>query len=68
MAVYANLVLDQGSSFITTIGVEDSTGGEFDLTGYTARAQLRRTYKSRSKYDFEASISSPSTGDIELKM
>lgn len=68
MAVYANLIVDQGSSFISTVGVEDSTGGEFNLTGYTARAQLRRTYKSRSKYDFEASISSPSTGDIELKM
>ena len=68
MAVYANLSIDQGSSFVSTVGVEDSTGAEFDLTNYTSRAQLRRTYKSTTAYDFETAISTPSEGEISLKM
>lgn len=68
MAVYANLMIDQGSSFVSTVGVEDTTGAEFNLTDYSSRAQLRRTYKSTTAYDFETSIPSPSEGEIILKM
>jgi hypothetical protein len=52
-----NITCEQGSSFLRTLELEqpdlitDPTGqtyGEFDLTGYTARMQVRRTIESAS--------------------
>jgi hypothetical protein len=68
MAVYANISIDQGSTFSSTVSVEDSVGEPFDLTDYTARAQMRKTYRSTKVFDFDAGITSPSIGEIILKM
>ena len=46
MAALSNIYIDQGSDFETTISLTDSNGDVLNLTGYTALAQIRKTYAS----------------------
>ena len=48
MAIIANLYIDQGTDYTITVDVTDSAGDILDLTGYTATAQIRKTYTSSS--------------------
>lgn len=68
MAIYANITVDQGSDYSSTITVEDVLGDVANLVGFTARGQVRKTYSSITKYDFIASIPSPTKGIIEIKL
>ena len=68
MAIYANLVVDQGSDFFTQITVEGSDGNIFDLTSYIARGQVRKTYSSTTSYDLNASILNPTSGLINISL
>lgn len=68
MAVYANLTIDQGSNFFSAVTVEGANGLPFDLTGYTARGQIRRTYQSVTAYPFTALINNPTDGEIEISL
>lgn len=54
MAIKANLVIDQGTSFSATIDVVDVAGVAFDLTGYTVAAQMRKNYTSSTAVTFSA--------------
>ena len=68
MAVYANLTIDQGSNFSSTVTVEDQDGLTFNLTSYTARGQIRKSYSSTSDTPFATTIPSPSNGKIEISL
>ena len=46
MAALSNIYIDQGSDFTTTISLTDSNGDILVLTGYSALAQIRKTYGS----------------------
>lgn len=48
MAIIANLFIDQGTDFSVTVDVTDSAGEILELSGYTASAQIRKTYSSSS--------------------
>ena len=63
MAIYANLTVDQGSTFTATIDVVDSEGSALDLTGYTYFGQIRKNYKSSTAVDFTIAAA---PGGIEL--
>ena len=57
-AAYSNLYLEQGSTFNTTITLDDVYGDNYDLTGYTASSQMRKSYySSNATATFIASIS-----------
>lgn len=56
MATYSNLYIDKGSTFKTTIDVEKNIDDTIDLTGYTARGQIRKSYTSTTSTDFTISI------------
>ena len=45
-AAYSNLVLEQGTTFSTTITIDDVYGEVFDLSGFSARAEMRKSYYS----------------------
>ena len=45
-AGYQNLLIEQGTSFATTITLDDVNGVAFDLTGYTGKSQIRKSYYS----------------------
>ena len=68
MAVYANLTIDQGSNFFSSVSVEGANGLPFDLTGYTARGQIRRSYLSTTAYAFTALINNPTDGEIDISL
>lgn len=68
MATVSNLAIDQGTTYSVTIGVADTTGSARDLTGYTGRAQIRRSYYTNSNVAFTVSIDNPADGEIILSL
>lgn len=52
MAIKANLVVDQGTSFSATIDLTDASDNAFDLSGYTVAAQMRKNYTSSAATTF----------------
>ena len=52
MATKANLIIDQGTDFSTTLTVADANDAIINLTGYTARGQIRKHYTSSTSVDF----------------
>jgi hypothetical protein len=65
----SNIYIDQGSDFSTTVTINDSNGDLLDLFGYTANAQIRKTYSSTLYVDFPTTFSEDrSTGEITLDL
>jgi hypothetical protein len=67
MAIKANLQIDQGTTFQTSINVTDDNDDIVNLTGYSAVAQMRKHYTSSNATSFTTSIS-PSIGVVTLSM
>jgi len=67
MATKANLVVDQGSNFSTTITVTDDDGAAMDLSGYTGAAQIRKHYTSSNSVSFTVSIDE-AAGEVTLAL
>ena len=68
MADFVELTLEQGATFSSTITVRDNQGVAQNLSGYTARSQMRRSYYSSSKKDFTVNITSAASGLITMQM
>ena len=64
MAAKANIVIDQGADFSSTITVTDDAGDTVDLTGYTASGQIRKHYTSNTSYNFTTSFGVPRTNGL----
>lgn len=45
-AAYSNLYLEQGATFTTTITLDDVYGETYNLAGYSASSQMRKSYYS----------------------
>lgn len=67
MATKANLIIDQGSNFKTSINLTDDFDNIIDLTGYTGAAQIRKHYTSLTAYAFTVNIV-PTAGEISLSL
>lgn len=65
MAVKANITIDQGADYSTTLDVTDDAGEPTDLTGYTGAAQMRKHYSSANSYAFTVAIAN---GSVTLSM
>lgn len=61
MALYSDINIDQGSSFSSTINVKDANGLPFDLDGYSARGQIRKSYASLTAINFSTVVLAPTT-------
>ena len=69
MGAKANIIIDQGTDFMTSITVTDDDGNVQDLTGYTGEAQIRKHYLSTTKTDFTVAFGAPrSDGVITLTL
>lgn len=68
MAEYVEITIDQGATFTTTVTVSDSTGSPVDLTNYTGKAQIRKSYYSLTAQDFTVTIPSPPNGEMVIEM
>jgi len=67
LAIKANILIDQGADFETSINVTDDNGDIIDLTGYTGSAQMRKYYTSSTSYPFIVTISA-AEGKVTLSM
>lgn len=68
MATTANLFVDSGSDYSNIITIASSTGGALDLTNYTVKSQMRKSYGSSTYYDFTATVYDAPTGKIRLQI
>lgn len=60
MATRANITIDQGATFNTSISLTDDNGDPLDLTGYTCQGQIRTTYSSINAISFTTNLSNGS--------
>jgi hypothetical protein len=69
MATISNIFIDQDANFSTTVTIKDSSDTALNLTGYTARAQLRKAHLSSSAISFTVAFASDrTTGQITLTL
>ncbi len=67
MATKANIVIDQGTTFSTSISLTDENGDAIDLTGYTGRSQMRKHYTSSNSQSFTVVLNT-SEGTVALSL
>ena len=67
MAIKSNIIIDQGTDYRVTINLEDADATAINLRGFTGQAQLRKSYTSSRKYDFNVEVSA-NTGEVTLSM
>jgi hypothetical protein len=68
MATIKNLVIDQGTTFSLSITVSDANGNVLNLTGFTYRAQLRKSYGATSYTAFTVTATDPADGEITISL
>ena len=68
MASITNLFIDQGSDYSNIITVESANGVGLNLTNFTVKSQMRKSYTSSISYDFSADIYSAPDGQIILQL
>lgn len=56
MAIKANILIDQGSTYATDVELADAAGASLNLTNYTANAAMRKTYTSSNVVALGTSI------------
>jgi len=67
MAIKANLIIDQGTDYSTTIMLTDVDDNQVSLTGFTANAQMRKTYSSSNSVAFTVTLNE-SLGEVVLSL
>jgi len=67
MALKANLIIDQGTDYQTSITLTDVDNNIVNLSGYTSNSQIRKTYTSSNSVAFSVSMN-VSTGVIKLSL
>jgi hypothetical protein len=67
MAIKNNLIVDQGADFVQNIYLIDQNGDPFDITNYTANAQIRKTYSSATYTTMDVAVGN-TDGLVTLSM
>ena len=67
MAIKANLIIDQGTTFTSTLNLTDADDIPIDLTNYSASAQFRKHYTSSNSTSFSVSLGG-NTGVLTLSL
>ena len=68
MATISNLFVDAGSSYNNIITVSTPTGAPLDLTGYTIKSQIRKSYTSTIFHTFTSNVYNAASGRIKLEL
>ena len=67
MSAKANLLIEQGTDFTTSLTVNDAAGSPVNLTGYTGAGQIRKHYSSNTATTISVSFASDrATGVVSL--
>lgn len=67
-AAYSNLYLEQGTTFTTTITLDDVYGETYNLAGYTASSQMRKSYYSANATATFSSSINVGQGTVTLEL
>jgi hypothetical protein len=67
-AGYSNLYLEQGTSFSTTITLDDVYMNNYNLVGYSASSQMRYSYYAANATASFVTVISTSNGTITLSL
>jgi len=68
-AGYQELFIEQGSDYNTSIILDDVNGEPMNLTDYTGKSQIRKSYySSNATAEFVVSINDPTSGTITLDL
>jgi|688.fasta_scaffold1547727_1 hypothetical protein len=67
MATKANLVIDQGATWNSTVTLTDPDGNYIDLSSYTGAAQMRKHYTSSTATAFTVQLGG-ANGTITLSL
>jgi len=67
-AGYFNLYLEQGTSFSTTVTLDDVYLNTYNLMGYTASSQMRKSYYSANASAVFTTSINPTQGIITLSL
>lgn len=68
MAVYADLYVDQGSTFASVVFITDANERPLDISTYTVRGQLRKSYSSTTGVKFATSKINTTGGEAEISL
>ena len=67
MAIKANLVIDQGTDYSTTVNLTDDDGNPTSLSGYSVAAKLRKWDTSSNSVSFSATVNED-LGQVTLQL
>lgn len=70
MAAYTELYMDQGATFNNTLNLtDDVTNATINVSGYTVRSQMRRSYYSaNASANITCTITGASNGEITMSL
>lgn len=69
MAAKANILIDQGADFSTSLTVTGDDGTPTNLTGYTASGQIRKHYTSSTATELDIEFATDrSTGVVTINL
>jgi hypothetical protein len=68
VAAISNLFIDQGTDYSSVVTVVAANGAPLNLSGYTVKSQMRKSYSSSQVYNFNASVLDAATGRIRLSL
>ena len=68
MATISNLFVDSGADYSNIITVSGSNGQPLNLTNYTVKSQMRKSYQSSIAYDFTSTIHNATGGQVRLQL
>ena len=68
MATISNLYVDQGSDYTTIITVTSAGNVPLNLTGYTVKSQMRKSYSSSIFHNFTSTIYDAPSGRIKIAL
>lgn len=69
IAATHNITIDQGSDFELSVILQEEDGTVTNLTGYSARAQLRKTKSAATiSATFTCTVPTPTTGEILMAL
>lgn len=68
MAAYTEILVEQGTTFSTTVNVEDTAGAAINLFGYSASSQMRKSFYATSNTTITSTITGNANGEITLSM
>lgn len=68
MSTHIDLYADKGSTFSVVVNVKNKDGSPFDCSGYSARSQVRKNYKSDYGVSLTCNFLDQSEGEISLSL